>query len=60
MCTVITKVVLNYRSAGQVGYLIASIKNTGDVLIGDTFCLADKPTEALPGFRPAKPMVSSI
>lgn len=46
--------------AGEVGYLTASIKNIGDIKIGDTITLADKPTqEALPGYAEAKSMVFS-
>jgi GTP-binding protein LepA len=42
---------------GEVGYLAASIKDVA-VLVGDTITLRDNPApEALPGYRPAKPMV---
>lgn len=42
---------------GEVGYLAASIKDV-EVLVGDTITLAENPAaEALPGYRPAKPMV---
>jgi len=42
---------------GEVGYLAASIKNVA-VLVGDTITRQDAPAaEALPGYRPAKPMV---
>ncbi len=44
--------------AGQVGYITASIKTVGDARVGDTVTLAANPTpEALPGYRPARPMV---
>lgn len=44
--------------AGEVGYLCASIKSTSDVKVGDTITLAsDSCKEALPGYRPMKPMV---
>ncbi len=47
-------------TAGQVGYLTASIKNVSDTRVGDTVTLADNPTpEALPGFKKALPMVFS-
>ena len=47
-------------SAGQVGYIVASIKNVEDTQVGDTVTDADNPTaEALPGYRPAVPMVFS-
>lgn len=43
---------------GEVGYLIANIKNTSDVKIGDTITLHKKPvSEPLPGFREIKPVV---
>ncbi len=42
---------------GEVGYLAASIKDVA-TLVGDTITHADRPApEALPGYRPAKPMV---
>ena len=45
-------------SAGEVGYLTASIKTVQDTRVGDTITLADNPTaEALPGYRQVKPMV---
>jgi len=45
-------------SAGDVGYVAASIKDVRDVRIGDTITSAKKPAkEPVPGFQPAKPMV---
>ncbi len=45
-------------SAGEVGYLTASIKNIGDTRVGDTVTLATNPTaQALPGFKAVQPMV---
>ncbi|MBP3370758.1 MAG: elongation factor 4, partial [Clostridia bacterium] len=45
-------------SAGEVGYITASIKSVGDTRVGDTVTLADNPTdEALPGFKAVQPMV---
>ncbi len=47
-------------SAGDVGYLCASIKNVSDTKVGDTITSAVNPTaEALPGFKEAEPMVFS-
>ena len=45
-------------SAGDVGYFTASIKNVADTQVGDTVTDALNPAaEALPGYRPARPMV---
>ncbi len=45
-------------SAGEVGYIAASIKNVQDTRVGDTVTNADKPApEALPGYRKVNPMV---
>lgn len=49
--------VLSRRFAGQVGYIIAGMKDVKEAQIGDTLYLQDQPVEALPGFKPAKPMV---
>ena len=46
--------------AGHVGYLIANIKTTAEVKIGDTVTNALKPAPtALPGFKTITPMVFS-
>ncbi len=45
-------------SAGEVGYLTASIKNVSDTRVGDTITLANRPTEApLAGYKQVNPMV---
>ncbi len=45
-------------SAGEVGYLTASIKSVGDTRVGDTVTHAATPTpEPLPGFKAVQPMV---
>ena len=46
--------------AGDVGYITGSIKNVRDARVGDTITEALRPTkEALPGYKPAIPMVFS-
>jgi len=45
-------------SAGEVGYVIAGIKNVSDTNIGDTITDSCNPAEhALPGYKEIKPMV---
>ena len=45
-------------SAGEVGYLYASIKSISDVEVGDTITLDSNPADSkLPGYKPMKPMV---
>jgi GTP-binding protein LepA len=45
---------------GEVGILMAGIKEVGDTKIGDTITDSERPAAApLPGFRPVKPMVFS-
>ena len=47
-------------SAGDVGYLTASIKNVSDTRVGDTVTEDSRPAaEPLPGYRPVQPMVFS-
>jgi len=47
-------------SAGEVGFVIAGIKEVRDTEIGDTMTEDGNPTEApLPGFKRVKPMVFS-
>ncbi len=47
-------------TAGEVGYIAASIKSIGDTQVGDTVTNADAPCdEALPGYRTVNPMVFS-
>jgi GTP-binding protein LepA len=46
--------------AGDVGYLIANVKSTADVKIGDTVTEMRKPApEALPGYKEIHPLVFS-
>jgi len=45
-------------TAGDVGYVIAAIKNVADARVGDTMTFAENPaSEPLPGYRQVKPMV---
>ncbi len=45
-------------SAGEVGYISASIKRVSDIRVGDTITLKNNPTkEALPGYKEVKSMV---
>ncbi len=45
-------------SAGEVGYIVASIKNLRDAKVGDTVTSAVNPAkEALPGYKEVQPMV---
>ncbi|HWO43608.1 MAG TPA: translation elongation factor 4 [Candidatus Eisenbacteria bacterium] len=46
--------------AGEVGFLMAGIKEVTETRIGDTITLDENPASApLPGFKPLKPMVFS-
>ena len=45
-------------TAGDVGFICASIKNVSETRVGDTITLANNPAkEALPGYRKLNPMV---
>jgi GTP-binding protein LepA len=44
-------------SAGEVGYLIAGIKEVAEIRPGDTITTPEDPAEPLPGYRQPKPMV---
>lgn len=43
--------------AGQVGYIVPSMKNSTNAFVGDTFMHVDKIVDPLPGFEEPKPMV---
>jgi GTP-binding protein LepA len=44
--------------AGETGYLVTGLKHLGELRVGDTLTLADRPASAaLPGYREVKPMV---
>ena len=48
----------NELSAGEVGYITASIKNVSDTRVGDTITELENPTaEPFEGFKKAQPMV---
>ena len=47
-------------SAGEVGYIAASVKSIEDTAVGDTITYADNPADKpLPGYKKALPMVFS-
>jgi GTP-binding protein LepA len=48
---------LDSLSVGEVGFVIANIKQVADTKVGDTITDADRPSTALPGFKHVKPMV---
>ena len=51
---------VNELSAGDVGYICASIKNVNETKVGDTITNALNPTdEPLPGYKEVKPVVFS-
>ena len=51
-------VAVNQLGPGDVGCVIASMKDVRDTRVGDTITIASRPaTEPLAGYRPAKPMV---
>ncbi|MDD2430887.1 MAG: translation elongation factor 4 [Firmicutes bacterium] len=52
------QVSLDSLSSGEVGYLVASMRDVKDTSVGDTIINADNPAkDPLPGYRKAKPMV---
>ena len=49
---------LDFLSVGEVGYLVTGLKDVSQVKVGDTITFAEGGvSEALPGYREAKPMV---
>lgn len=47
----------NELSAGEVGYVCASIKSVSDIMVGDTITHVRETATALSGYQPMKPMV---
>ena len=57
---VLKKVPTKELRAGDVGYLLASIRDVSHILPGDTITTKQQPAaDALPGFKEVKPMVFS-
>jgi GTP-binding protein LepA len=50
-------VALDELEAGDVGFVVANIKDVADARMGDTLTDADRAAPALPGFEEIKPMV---
>ncbi len=49
---------MNELNSGEIGFIITGIKNLSDTKVGDTICEANNPLKnALPGFKPSKPVV---
>jgi GTP-binding protein LepA len=50
-------VALEELEAGDVGFVVANIKDVADARMGDTLTQADRAAPGLPGFEATKPMV---
>ena len=50
-------IALEELEAGDVGFVVANIKQVADARMGDTIVEADRQAPALPGFEATKPMV---
>jgi len=49
---------INELNTGEIGFITTGIKILSETKVGDTICDATKPPqEALPGFKPSKPVV---
>jgi len=49
---------VNELNAGEIGFITTGIKILSETKVGDTICESNKPLqEALPGFKPSKPVV---
>ena len=57
-CMRLGRVRQNELGPGEVGYVVAAIKEVGDTKVGDTILDADaRATELLPGYQEVRPMV---
>jgi GTP-binding protein LepA len=50
-------IALDELEAGDVGFVVANIKDVADARMGDTITDAARPAPPLPGFEATKPMV---
>ena len=49
---------INELNSGEIGFITTGIKILSETKVGDTICDANKPLQdALPGFKPSKPVV---
>jgi len=49
---------INELNSGEIGFIITGIKSLSETKVGDTICETAKSlTQALPGFKPSKPVV---
>ncbi len=49
---------VNELNAGEIGFITTGIKELSETKVGDTICESINPiSEALPGFKPSKPVV---
>ena len=49
---------INELNTGEIGFITTGIKVLSETKVGDTICDANKPLQdALPGFKPSKPVV---
>tara|TARA_B100001769_G_scaffold273022_1_gene268426 strand:- start:28 stop:1836 length:1809 start_codon:yes stop_codon:yes gene_type:complete len=49
---------VNELNTGEIGFITTGIKVLSETKVGDTICDSEKPLkEALPGFKPSKPVV---
>jgi translation elongation factor EF-4 len=46
-------------NAGQVGYIVSTMRSIKEALVGDTIFQEKHPVDAMPGFKAPKPMVKT-